>query len=58
MTRPCVIALCALALARPLAAQTPADTALYTRLGYIETSREPFGGLTIVHMRKAIQGAG
>ena len=35
-----------------------ANIALYTRLGYAETSRESFGKLTIVHMRKPIQGAG
>ena len=30
------------------------NIALYTQLGYAETSREPFGGLTIVHMGKHI----
>jgi len=35
-----------------------ANIVLYTRLGYSETSREPFGELTIVHMRKPVQGAG
>ena len=35
-----------------------ANIALYTRLGYVETRREPFHELTIVHMRKPIQGAG
>jgi ribosomal protein S18 acetylase RimI-like enzyme len=34
-----------------------ANIALYTRLGYVETRREPFHGLTIVHMRKSLQGA-
>jgi len=32
-----------------------ANIALYTRLGYVETRREPFGALTVVHMRKPIQ---
>ena len=32
-----------------------ANIALYTRLGYVETRREPFHELTIVHMRKPIQ---
>ena len=32
-----------------------ANIALYTRLGYIETQREPFHQLTIVHMRKSLQ---
>ena len=31
-----------------------ANIALYTRLGYTETRREPYGGLTVVHMRKSI----
>jgi GNAT superfamily N-acetyltransferase len=35
-----------------------ANIALYTRLGYAETGREPYLGLTLVHMRKPIQGAG
>lgn len=30
------------------------NIALYTRLGYVEIRREPFGELTIVHMCKAI----
>lgn len=30
------------------------NIALYTRLGYVETGREPFLGLTTVHMRKAL----
>jgi ribosomal protein S18 acetylase RimI-like enzyme len=34
-----------------------ANIALYTRLGYVETRREPFHALTIVHMRKALQDA-
>ena len=33
-----------------------ANIALYSRLGYVETQREPFHELTIVHMRKPIQG--
>jgi ribosomal protein S18 acetylase RimI-like enzyme len=32
-----------------------ANIALYTRLGYVETRREPFHELTIVHMRKLLQ---
>ena len=32
-----------------------ANIALYTRLGYVETRREPFHELTVVHMRKPIQ---
>jgi len=32
-----------------------ANIALYTRLGYVETRREPFHELTIVHMRKPLQ---
>ena len=32
-----------------------ANIALYTRLGYVETRREPFHELTIVHMHKPIQ---
>jgi ribosomal protein S18 acetylase RimI-like enzyme len=32
-----------------------ANIALYTRLGYVETRREPFHQLTIVHMRKPLQ---
>ncbi len=32
-----------------------ANIALYSRLGYSETSREPFHGMTIVHMRKPLQ---
>jgi ribosomal protein S18 acetylase RimI-like enzyme len=32
-----------------------ANIALYARLGYVETGREPYNGLTIVHMRKPIQ---
>ena len=31
-----------------------ANIALYTRLGYIETSRELYRGLTLVHMHKQI----
>jgi ribosomal protein S18 acetylase RimI-like enzyme len=31
-----------------------ANIALYSRLGYVETQREPFHGLTIVHMRKPL----
>jgi ribosomal protein S18 acetylase RimI-like enzyme len=31
------------------------NIALYTRLGYVETGREPFLGLTTVHMRKQVQ---
>ena len=31
------------------------NIALYTRLGYVETQREPFHELTIVHMRKPLQ---
>jgi ribosomal protein S18 acetylase RimI-like enzyme len=31
-----------------------ANIALYSRLGYVETQREPFHELTIVHMRKPI----
>ena len=34
------------------------NIALYTRLGYIETRREPFHELTIVHMRKSLRDAG
>ncbi|HJZ46410.1 MAG TPA: GNAT family N-acetyltransferase [Roseiflexaceae bacterium] len=34
------------------------NIALYTQLGYTETSREPYQGLTLVHMRKPIHGAG
>jgi ribosomal protein S18 acetylase RimI-like enzyme len=30
------------------------NIALYTRLGYVETGREPFLGLTTVHMRKRL----
>ena len=32
-----------------------ANIALYTRLGYVETERQPFHELTIVHMRKPLQ---
>jgi len=35
-----------------------ANIALYTRLGYTETRREPFHDLTIVHMHKSLQDAG
>jgi ribosomal protein S18 acetylase RimI-like enzyme len=31
-----------------------ANIVLYTRLGYVETRREPFLGLTTVHMRKPL----
>jgi ribosomal protein S18 acetylase RimI-like enzyme len=34
-----------------------ANIALYTRLGYVETRREPFHQLTIVHMRKPLQAS-
>ena len=30
------------------------NIALYGRLGYVETGREPFHGLTLVNMRKAL----
>jgi ribosomal protein S18 acetylase RimI-like enzyme len=32
-----------------------ANIALYTRLGYVETEREAFHEMTIVHMRKPLQ---
>lgn len=32
-----------------------ANIALYTRLGYVETQRQPYHELTIVHMRKPLQ---
>jgi len=32
-----------------------ANIALYTRIGYVETQRESFRELTIVHMRKPLQ---
>jgi ribosomal protein S18 acetylase RimI-like enzyme len=32
-----------------------ANIALYTRLGYVETGREPYQDMTIVHMRKPIE---
>ena len=32
-----------------------ANIALYALLGYIETGREPYNGLTLVHMRKLVQ---
>lgn len=31
------------------------NIALYTHLGYCETGREPFQGLTLVHLAKALQ---
>jgi ribosomal protein S18 acetylase RimI-like enzyme len=33
------------------------NIALYGRLGYVETRREPFNNLTIVHMRKQVSYA-
>jgi ribosomal protein S18 acetylase RimI-like enzyme len=33
------------------------NIALYRRLGYQETGREPFNGLTLVHFAKGLEGA-